>query len=268
MLRHDSIVLVRALHRLRYESHFQVGEDHPDHGHKHRVPPQVLHAAELGRRPLNGHRHRLVLDGRVLESVSVFGIVLVCSSSLCDALVANFEEMFLCKKHSISRLDIIFFSSYIGSIYNLIFVIVTGELFVAIQHAISHPEVIYLGILSAFINYGSLTCTIMMIIDHGATCTEVVKCIRKVVTVSLSFYVFSKPLSNRQMFGLLLFTGALGFGGTINSIRRLELPGFLKRFDKGRYSRLSQWSSPPSQRKSSDDLLTNDVVLSVVANGV
>ncbi len=82
-------------------------------------------------------------------------------------------------------------------------------MFRAFEHSRAHPETVPLICLFSVLGYITV-CLILLIIKHfGATNAEVVKSMRKVCQVALSFLVFPKPLSWKYGVGGLLVAAAL-----------------------------------------------------------
>lgn len=97
------------------------------------------------------------------------------------------------------------YNSLVSVVYAFTTVLLSGELFPAVAHAQEHPEVVTYIVAFSAINYFSVL-FILMLIDHfGGPEAEIAKSIRKVASITLSFMIFSKPITGSHMLGGFLF---------------------------------------------------------------
>ena len=104
------------------------------------------------------------------------------------------------------------FSSAFATIMGLVTMITTGEIFEASQYIFDTPSVLTYCVLSAIMGYLSVGMVLLLIKHFGATIAEVVKSCRKVVSICLSFLLYTKPISFNHVIGGLLFTMSISIG--------------------------------------------------------
>lgn len=56
----------------------------------------------------------------------VLGVILISSALFCDALIGNFQEKMM-KKHNASNAEIVLYSYFVGFVYLLFVLLVSGE---------------------------------------------------------------------------------------------------------------------------------------------
>jgi len=57
----------------------------------------------------------------------ILGIILISSALFCDALIGNFQEKMM-KKHNASNAEIVLYSYFIGFVYLLFVLLMSGQL--------------------------------------------------------------------------------------------------------------------------------------------
>jgi len=147
-------------------------------------------------------------DAELLPSFHWMGIGLIFAGIAADAATSNYEEAaFFRVQHPASYAEVVTFASLFGSIWAFFLLlyeyIITpssctdkcDELTLAIDHSVHHTEVLPLLILSSICGYVSVSFVLLLIKVYGATVTEMVKSMRKVLTVVMSFVLYPKPLS-------------------------------------------------------------------------
>ncbi|MEW5297529.1 MAG: hypothetical protein WDW36_000734 [Sanguina aurantia] len=77
----------------------------------------------------------------------------------------------------------------------------TGELPQAVAHSVSHPMTVPCICAFSALGYITVSLVLLLIKNFGATSTEIVKSMRKVCQVALSFAAFPKPFSWKYVCG-------------------------------------------------------------------
>ncbi|GIM06920.1 hypothetical protein Vretimale_11162 [Volvox reticuliferus] len=149
-------------------------------------------------------------DAEGAPNFSGIGVALIAVALLCDALTANLEErQFFRIKTPASHAEVMTYLSMFAALESFVVLCATGELQTALVHSSQHRETV--PTICAFSVLGYVTvCLVLLLIKHfGATNAEVVKSMRKVCQVILSFLVFPKPMSWKYLAGGLLVAVAL-----------------------------------------------------------
>ncbi|KAK3280954.1 hypothetical protein CYMTET_11233 [Cymbomonas tetramitiformis] len=132
------------------------------------------------------------------------GIGLITLGLVCDALTSNFEEkrFFRCVDPS-SQAEVVMYASFFGAIYGAVVLVWSGEWQPALEHSIEQPMAPMLIITSAVMGYVSVVFVLSLINNFGATNTEIVKSMRKVLSICISFILFPKPFDWKYLLGML-----------------------------------------------------------------
>eukprot|EP00798_Chlamydomonas_sp_ICE-L_P005542 gene5542-4178_t len=133
------------------------------------------------------------------------GIILISLALMCDAMTANLEEKkFFRIKTPCSHSEVMLYLSLFAAAESFFVILASGEIWEAIAHSQRHTQTV--PYICAFSVLGYITvCLILLLIKNfGSTNAEVVKSLRKVFQVILSFVVFPKPLSYKYILGGLL----------------------------------------------------------------
>ena len=96
-----------------------------------------------------------------------------------------------------SQAEVVAFSSLFASFTSLATVLIFApeEIPKALAHASKHSEQLPYLVLSSMCGYVSVSFVLLMIKMYGATVTEMVKSLRKVLTIAISFVLFAHPLT-------------------------------------------------------------------------
>jgi adenosine 3'-phospho 5'-phosphosulfate transporter B3 len=100
----------------------------------------------------------------------------------------------------------------------------TGELGAAYRHSVEYPQVPVLIISSSIRGYVSVAVVLLLIGQFGATNTEIIKSLKKVLSVVLSFVVYPKPIGVKYMLGLAACVASLGMTHQLRQ-RKLKAGG-------------------------------------------
>lgn len=137
-------------------------------------------------------------DAEVRPSFNPIGIFLIILGIGFDAATSNYEErVFFRVAKPASQAEVVAFSSLFGSITSLATVLIFApdEIPKALAHAAKHREQLPYLVVSSICGYVSVSFVLLMIKMYGATVTEMVKSLRKVLTIGISFVLFAHPLT-------------------------------------------------------------------------
>ena len=164
-------------------------------------------------------------DAETLPSFHPIGIGLILVGVVLDAATSNYEEAsFFRVARPAAQAEVVAYASLFGSVWGFVLLVASGELAPcapshanashvggnsssasnttaadvchnALAHAYEHPEALPYMMLSSACNYVSVSFVLLLIKMYGATVTELVKSTRKVLSVSISFLLYPKPLS-------------------------------------------------------------------------
>lgn len=68
----------------------------------------------------------------VLISISILGVVIICSALVADAAIGNYQEKIM-KEHHVSNVEIVFFSFIFGFTFVLLGLLATNNFFSSLQ---------------------------------------------------------------------------------------------------------------------------------------
>jgi len=153
-------------------------------------------------------------DAEVRPSFSAVGIILIILGIGFDAATSNYEERaFFRVPKPASQAEVVAFSSLFGSFTSLamLLAISPDEISKALDHASAHSEQIPYLVASSACGYVSVSFVLLLIKMYGATVTEMVKSLRKVLTITLSFLLFSAdhPFTWKYAAGGVFVLGSL-----------------------------------------------------------
>lgn len=134
------------------------------------------------------------------------GVLLIFIAMTIDAAAANFEERYLFKCPAPSTTaEVICFTSLFGSLHGVVLISISGQKFNEMQGLASHY--LLLGHVFAFslFSYFSMSLTLKLIEVFGATKAELVKSLRRLLTLLASFILFDKRITVLHMVGFSFF---------------------------------------------------------------
>jgi len=141
-------------------------------------------------------------DAELRPDFHPIGIGLITLGVIADAATSNFEEKeFFRAGQPATQPEVVTYSSLFGSFWALLVLLPTSELSDALEHSSRHSSVLPQLVASAACGYVSVSFVLLLINLYGATVTELIKSMRKVLTIVLSFVLYPKPLSNKYALG-------------------------------------------------------------------
>ena len=155
---------------------------------------------------------RRLRDGSGGGAIGPFlGPILLATSTVFDSIVPNLQEQLL----QISRVktsSMILVSNAVMCAVLLAYTLITGELKTALAYCEDHRDAGGVLLVQGVCAYLGLRCYLTIIRDHGGVVGVLTANARKVLTIVLSFVLFSKPFNRRHMAGLVLVSGGVYLG--------------------------------------------------------
>jgi len=139
-------------------------------------------------------------------TVYPLGFVLIVLGVGLDSLASNYEEKhFFNRDKNCSPSEVVVWSSMFGLFMAIALEAFTGDLMHAIEHTKQHPIVVPYCMAFSIAGYVSTNLIMTLIKAFGATVAEIIKSLRKVLTILFSFIMFSKPWATMHIVGFALF---------------------------------------------------------------
>jgi len=148
-------------------------------------------------------------DSNLYPDFETYGVVLVMSALIADAVIGNIQEKAM-KKYKSSNTEMILYSYSIGFFYILLWeLFATNNLLTAIHFCNQFPNETYGYIfIYSFFGYFGLNVVLTLVKQFGALVTVTVTSFRKAITIFLSFILFSKPFTFQYVWsGILVLIG-------------------------------------------------------------
>merc|ERR1712216_95233 len=183
--------------QLRDAHRVQVGEDRARDGLLRAHRRQEVQLEGVALRSDSRRRHRALHPRRCRVVPRV--------PALCvDAITANFEEknFFRCENPSTTQ-EVLCFASLIGTFYGLIPFIASGGYKAAIAHSMQYTQVVPMIMGFSVLGYSSVSFILSLIKYYGATEAEIIKSLRKVLSIVISFILFPKALNWKYIAGFI-----------------------------------------------------------------
>jgi adenosine 3'-phospho 5'-phosphosulfate transporter B3 len=161
-------------------------------------------------------------DVDTLPSFHPKGIALILFALFADSAAGNFEERrFFDVPDPCSHAEVVYHANLIGAGFTLIGMFLSGELAPAIDHvALNGGAILPAIVLSAGFGYMSVSFILLLIRHFGASNTEVVKSMRKMISIAASMVLYPKPLAWQYAGGLVSTIAGLGW---MYAIKRRKL---------------------------------------------
>jgi len=157
-------------------------------------------------------------DVEVAPRFDARGVLLITGALFADAATSNFEEKtFFRIPAPVAQAEVICCSSALSAAVGFLVLLPTGELGPAFRHSRANPAVVPLLATAAVCGYlrraarrgglrmltlrRSITFVLLLIRCYGATNTEIVKSLRKVLSIALSFAIYPKPVTRKYAAG-------------------------------------------------------------------
>ena len=139
------------------------------------------------------------------------GPILLATSTVFDSIVPNLQEQLL-QIARVKTSSMILVSNAVMCAVLLIYTLVTGELKTALAYCETRRDAGAVLLAQGVCAYLGLRCYLAIIRDHGGVVGVLTANARKVLTIMLSFVLFSKPFNRRHMAGLVLVSAGVYLG--------------------------------------------------------
>ncbi|VVC42445.1 Hypothetical protein CINCED_3A004527 [Cinara cedri] len=133
-------------------------------------------------------------DNKVSPDFNFLGVFLISCALFCDALIGNLQEKMM-KKHSASNAEIVLYSYFIGFVYLLLALLMTGELREGTEFCIQNPVTYVYIFWFSVSGFFGVQAVLALIRTCGALVAVTVTTCRKAITIVISFLLFSKPFT-------------------------------------------------------------------------
>ncbi|KAF7828323.1 UDP-galactose/UDP-glucose transporter 2-like [Senna tora] len=145
-------------------------------------------------------------DAQTSPNFSIIGVIMIVGALVMDAFVGNFQEAIFTMNPETTQMEMLFCSTVVGLPFLAVPMILSGELYQAWNSCAKHPYVYAVLVFEAMATYVGQVSVLSLIAIFGAATTAMVTTARKAVTLLLSYLIFTKPLTEQHMTGLLLIT--------------------------------------------------------------
>ncbi|KAG2483303.1 hypothetical protein HYH03_017806 [Edaphochlamys debaryana] len=193
-------------------------------------------------------------DAEGAPNFSGIGVALIAIALVCDALTANLEErQFFRIRTPATHAEVMVYLSTFAAAEAFVVLCGSGELWRAWAHSQAHPETVPTICAFSVLGYVTVCLVLLLIKNFGATNTEIVKSMRKVCQVILSFMVFPKPMSWKYLAGGALVAIALY---TLQRTGK-KPPGVAKQGSEGSEKEKGLGKDKEVDREKDDDKLSS-----------
>ena len=145
----------------------------------------------------------------VLSTGAFAGGVLALSAILSDVFVSTYEQAYIFHEYSPRPAELILYTYAFAAAGGLCFFLLSEEPALVLSFVSREPDILAKMFASEIFGYASISCVVRLVETFGATNAELVKTVRKGVTVALSFVVLEgkEPHAPHYRGALLFFLG-------------------------------------------------------------
>lgn len=148
-------------------------------------------------------------DAQTSPHFSMIGVLMVSGALVMDAFLGNFQEAIFTLNPETTQMEMLFCSTIVGMPVLIPPMLFTGEIFRAWTSCSQHLYVYGVLVFEAMATFVGQVSVLSLIAIFGAATTAMVTTARKAVTLLLSYLIFTKPLTEQHVTGLLLIS--MGF---------------------------------------------------------
>ncbi|KAL9260660.1 UDP-galactose/UDP-glucose transporter 4-like protein [Drosera capensis] len=145
-------------------------------------------------------------DAQTSPNFSIIGVVMITGALIMDSFLGNLQEAIFTMSPETTQMEMLFCSTVVGLPVLIPPMVLTGELFRAWKSCYQHPYVYGVLVFEAMATFVGQVSVLSLIALFGAATTAMVTTARKVVTLLLSYLLFTKPLTEQHASGLLLIS--------------------------------------------------------------
>lgn len=146
-------------------------------------------------------------DFTVSPSFNIWGIVLVCLSVVCDAVLPNLQEKLF--RAGSSRLEVTFYSNVFTLAAMAGSMLLSGDLVGATVYAAKNQEAAMYMLIYTLLAYVAISLHMSMVKQFGSVAAVLVGNSRKTMTICMSFIMFPKPFTPEYAVGGLMVLAGL-----------------------------------------------------------
>ncbi|XVF14199.1 hypothetical protein REPUB_Repub09cG0037200 [Reevesia pubescens] len=143
-------------------------------------------------------------DAQTSPNLSVIGVIMVTDALVMDSFLGNLQEAIFTMNPETTQKKMLFCSTVVGLPFLIPPMLLTGELFKAWNSCSQHLYVYGVLVFEAMATFIGQVSVLSLIAIFGAATTAMVTTARKAVTLLLSYFIFTKPLTEQHGTGLLL----------------------------------------------------------------
>ncbi|KAJ3682095.1 hypothetical protein LUZ60_014668 [Juncus effusus] len=185
-------------------------------------------------------------DAQTSPNFSMIGVVMVSGALIMDAFLGNFQEAIFTLNPNTTQMEMLFCSTVVGLPFLIPPMVLTGELVTAWNSCAQHPYVYAVLVFEAMATFVGQVSVLSLIALFGAATTAMVTTARKAVTLLLSYLIFTKPLTEQHITGLLL----ISMGIVLKLLPEYKEPNRPKqnqatRLEKNRLGKLAEEEKAP-----------------------
>jgi len=148
-----------------------------------------------------------LVDSSVSPKFHIVGVALLVGAVLGDSMTANLQERIL-RQMDCSKEQMMFASNLMAAGWVVVLILFTGELSSALSLIVKEPMIGWQLLLQSLAQYLSVSFYLALVQRFGGVVAVCVTSCRKILTICISFVVFSKPFSNLYIpTGLLALIG-------------------------------------------------------------
>jgi uncharacterized membrane protein len=159
--------------------------------------------------------------------IPYLGPLLLTTSTGLDSAVPNIQEQLLRSKR-VQTTDMIRISNGVMCACLAVYTYFSGEFHLAWIYCTKRMDASFMLLLQGICAYFGLRCYLSIIRECGGVMGVLLANARKVITIVLSFVLFSKPFNERHVVGLTI----VGIGVYLGCISKKEKKGGKKEIDK------------------------------------
>ncbi|KAJ3690373.1 hypothetical protein LUZ61_019537 [Rhynchospora tenuis] len=145
-------------------------------------------------------------DAQTSPNFSVIGVLMVLGALVMDAFLGNLQEAIFTMNPDTTQMEMLYCSTVVGLPLLIPPMVFTGELVKAWNSCSQHPYVYAVLVFEAMATFVGQVSVLSLIALFGAATTAMVTTARKAVTLLLSYLIFTKPLTEEHVTGLLLIS--------------------------------------------------------------
>ena len=130
------------------------------------------------------------------------GVVMIVCALFIEAAAGNFEEKRLFNVSlPASHAEVVMHANIFGLLMTTFGMTLNGEIWPIVAYMNSHRECVFRAMVAASFGYMSVSFILLSIRQYGATNTEIIKALRKMLSIALSLLLYPKPMGWRYVTG-------------------------------------------------------------------